>query len=177
MNCFLNFILTVIKIICIPEEDEVSETAVIFCQNYMKLPFVVKPSTLIIWGSAYLRFPYMATVTQHRMNCFVLRNSVHSMFSKIIISRLGPVTLVNHTSWVAVVTPTDRPKSVRNRCLIELFCGVVCVFTLPFWQFRGCRGFCHRTESDLLLFVFQGVKTSFGNVNNRRMIWILMFPF
>ena len=23
---------------------------------------------------------------------------------------------VNHTSWVAVVTPTDRPKSVRNRC-------------------------------------------------------------
>ena len=23
-----------------------------------------------------------------------------------------------HTSWVAVVTPTDRPKSVRNRCVI-----------------------------------------------------------
>ena len=42
------------------------------------------------------------------------------------------VTPVNHTSWVAVVTPTDRPKSVRNRCLIELFCGVVCVVTLPF---------------------------------------------
>ena len=40
--------------------------------------------------------------------------------------------LVNHTSWVALVTPTDRPKSVRNRCLIELFCGVVCVVTCPF---------------------------------------------
>ena len=39
---------------------------------------------------------------------------------------------VNHTSWVAVVTPTDRPKSVRNRCVIELFCGVVYVVTLPF---------------------------------------------
>ena len=39
---------------------------------------------------------------------------------------------VNHTSWVAIVTPTDRPKSVRNRCVIELFCGVVCVVTLPF---------------------------------------------
>ena len=37
---------------------------------------------------------------------------------------------VNHTSWVAVVTPTDRPKSVRNCCLIELFCGVVCIATL-----------------------------------------------
>ena len=44
----------------------------------------------------------------------------------------GPVNQVNYTSWVAVVTPTDRPKSVRNRCLIELFCGVVCVVTLPF---------------------------------------------
>ena len=60
---------------------------------------------------------------------------------------------VNHTSWVALVTPTDRPKSVRNRCLIELFRGVVCVVTLPFWHFCWCRGFCHRTESDLFLFL------------------------
>ena len=39
---------------------------------------------------------------------------------------------VNHTSWVAVVTQTDRPKSVRNSCLIELFCGVVCIVLCPF---------------------------------------------
>ena len=45
---------------------------------------------------------------------------------------VDPVKPVNHTSWVAVVTPTDRLKSVRNRCVIELFCGVVCVVTLPF---------------------------------------------
>ena len=69
---------------------------------------------------------------------------------------------VNHTSWVAVVTPTDRPKSVRNRCLIELFCGVVCVVTLPFWHFRWCRGFCHRTESDLFLFLIE---------NNMILLW------
>ena len=25
------------------------------------------------------------------------------------------------TSWVAIATPTDRPKSVRNRSVIELF--------------------------------------------------------
>ena len=61
---------------------------------------------------------------------------------------------VNHTSWVAVVTPTDRPKSVRNCCLIELFCGVVCVVTLSLWHFCWYRGFCHRTGSDLLLFVW-----------------------
>ena len=54
---------------------------------------------------------------------------------------------------MALVTPTDRPKSVRNRCLIELFCGVVCVVTLPFWHFCWCGGFCHRTESDLFLFL------------------------
>ena len=49
------------------------------------------------------------------------------------IGKVGPVNKVNHTSWVAGVAPTDRPKSVRNRCIIELFCGVVCVVvTLPF---------------------------------------------
>ena len=46
--------------------------------------------------------------------------------------KVGPVNQVNHTSWVAAVTPTDRPKSVRNHCLIALFCGVVFVVTLPF---------------------------------------------
>ena len=72
---------------------------------------------------------------------------------------------VNHNSWVAVVTPTDRPKSVRNRCLIELFCCVVCVVTLPFWHFCLCRGFCHRTESDLFRFVstiFWDIDLKFG---------------
>ena len=67
----------------------------------------------------------------------------------------GPVNKVNHTSWVAVVTPTDRPKSVRNCCLIELYCDVVCVVTLPCWHLCWCKGFCHRTGSDLLLFLLR----------------------
>ena len=40
--------------------------------------------------------------------------------------KVGPVNQVNHTSWVAVVTPTDRPKSVRSRCVIELFWRCLC---------------------------------------------------
>ena len=44
----------------------------------------------------------------------------------------GPVNQVNHTSWLAVVTPTDRPKSVRNCCLIELFCGLFVMSLCPF---------------------------------------------
>ena len=34
-------------------------------------------------------------------------------------------TRVNHTGWITVVTPTDRPKSARNRCVIERICSVV----------------------------------------------------
>ena len=33
------------------------------------------------------------------------------------------------------------------------FCGVVCFVTLPFWHFCWRMGFCHRTESDLFLFL------------------------
>ena len=63
-----------------------------------------------------------------------------------------PKSVYNHTSRVTVVTPSDRPKSVRNRCVIEVFGGVFCVVTLLFGFFCECRGFCHRTESDLFLF-------------------------
>ena len=45
------------------------------------------------------------------------------------------VNRFNQTSGVAVVTPTDRPKSVRKRCVIEDFGGVFCVVPLLFWIF------------------------------------------
>ena len=45
-----------------------------------------------------------------------------------------PVNRVNHTSWVAIVTPTDRPKSVRNRCVIAVF-GCVLVLSRCFLDF------------------------------------------
>ena len=44
--------------------------------------------------------------------------------------KVGPVNQVNYTIWVAVVTPTDRPKSVRSRWLIELFVASCCHFAL-----------------------------------------------
>ena len=46
--------------------------------------------------------------------------------------RVGPLNQVNHTSRVAVVTPTDRPKSVRKSCVIEHFVAlfVCCHFAL-----------------------------------------------
>ena len=39
---------------------------------------------------------------------------------------------VNHTSWVAVLIPTDRPKLVSNRCVIELFVALFVLSRCPF---------------------------------------------
>ena len=41
-----------------------------------------------------------------------------------LVGRLGTVNRFNNTSWMAVVTPTDRPKSDGNLCVIEVFGGV-----------------------------------------------------
>ena len=46
--------------------------------------------------------------------------------------KVGPVNQVNYTSWVAIVTPTDRPKSVRNRYVIELFGALFMLSFCPF---------------------------------------------
>ena len=47
--------------------------------------------------------------------------------------KVGPVNQVNHTSWVAVVTPTDRPKSNFLRIIdISNFFVALFVLSLPF---------------------------------------------
>ena len=53
---------------------------------------------------------------------------------------------------MTVVTPTDRPKSVHNRCVIEVFGGVF-VMSIGFRIFCWYRGFRHWSETDLLLFL------------------------
>ena len=55
---------------------------------------------------------------------------------------------------MTTVTPTDRPKSVRNRCVIKVL--VVSLRCLLVFEFSvGIGFFCHRTESDFLLFLFR----------------------
>ena len=48
---------------------------------------------------------------------------------------------VNHTSWVAVVTQTDNPKSIRNRCVIELFVALFVLLFCPFGIAAGVGAF------------------------------------
>ena len=50
------------------------------------------------------------------------------------------VNLFHHTSWMDIVTPTDRPKSVRSRCVFEVFGGVF-VLSRCFWIFLWVSGF------------------------------------
>ena len=59
-------------------------------------------------------------------------------------------------SLVAIVTITDRPSSVRNRCVIEVFDGVF-LLSRCFLDFSVCRGLCHRAVSDLFLFLWHFV--------------------
>ena len=56
------------------------------------------------------------------------------------------------TGSTTPVTPIDRPKSARNRCVIEVFGGVF-VLSIGFRILCWYRGVCHRSESDLLLFL------------------------
>ena len=49
---------------------------------------------------------------------------------------------------MAINSPMDRLKSVRNRCVIEIVGGVF-VFSLCFLDFSVGVGLIHRTESDL----------------------------
>ena len=51
-------------------------------------------------------------------------------------------------TWNAFDVVSDPAIIERT---IGLFCRVVCVVPLPFWNFCWCRGFCHRTESDPFL--------------------------
>ena len=51
-----------------------------------------------------------------------------------LVGRLGSRKPVNDTNWMALVTPTDRSNSVRNRCVIEVFVGVF-VLSLDFFIF------------------------------------------
>ena len=54
-----------------------------------------------------------------------------------VSGKVGSRTPVNHTSWVAVFIPTDRPKLAQNRCVINVLVSLHFAFEI----FRWCKGF------------------------------------
>ena len=75
---------------------------------------------------------------------------LHSFFSKW--EGFDPVNRFNHTSWVAVVTPPDRSKSVRNRGGIDVLVAFLCCPVVS-WFSMGVGDFVIglTSESDLFL--------------------------
>ena len=74
--------------------------------------------------------------------------------------KVGPVKPVNHTSWMTVVTPSNCPKSVCNRCVIELFGDVFLVSCCPFDIPVAIGAFVvglSQISSFLFLFVLSGI--------------------
>ena len=70
-----------------------------------------------------------------------------------LVRRLSACKPFNHTSGVTVVTPTGRPKSVRNRCVIEVLVTFY-VLSRCFLDFSlGVRAFVIGPSSDLFLFL------------------------
>ena len=52
-----------------------------------------------------------------------------------LVGRLGPVSRFIHISRVVVANPTDRHKSVRNRCVIEDLVAFLCCHFAFFLNF------------------------------------------
>ena len=71
---------------------------------------------------------------------------------------------VNHTSWVAVVTRTDRPKSARNFCVIDIFgvgifdfvIGLSKIFPLPYCKNRHRKHHIGAINSNEFHYFFMG---------------------
>ena len=73
---------------------------------------------------------------------------------------------INVNSWMTVLTPTDRPKSVRNSCVIKVFGGVfmfsrcfldcsvgVGVFVTGLSQISSFF-YCHGDKKEIMIYTF-----------------------
>ena len=69
------------------------------------------------------------------------------------MEKLNAREQVNQISWANAVPPTDCPKSVRNRRVIELCVAVYVVTLISLLIFCWYTGFCHSTKSDLFFFL------------------------
>ena len=79
-----------------------------------------------------------------------------------------PVNRFNDIRLSGCFTPIDRPKSVHNRCVIEVFVGFfdVVIFLFFYWIKCWDRGFRHRTDLDHFLFflVYKGIKVERNSI-------------
>ena len=72
--------------------------------------------------SVFKWFLFIDTMTECSMDLDIrnLQNQIGWTYIYHNIAIWVPLNLFNHTSWMTVVPPSDRPKSVRNHCVIEV---------------------------------------------------------
>ena len=112
----------------------------------------------------YIRIRFPRPFRNVTIECIILKS-----LNKIFIALFYAVqNIVGTTEQLQIAIyccySTDRPNSVRNRCVTEIFGIAFYVVMLFFGLFCGCRGFCHRTESDPFLFLLMNLdKRLFGS--------------
>ena len=87
--------------------------------------------TTFLWS---LRFGWLFFLSLHKED--YLQNFLMCV---LLITRLlrlvWSLNRFNHISGVTIITPTDRPKSIRNCCVIKILVVFLCFVTLLFWIF------------------------------------------
>ena len=93
---------------------------------------------IIVWPLSFCLLLVLVLYKEHYLQMFQCVSFwLHSFFGQL--EGLDTVNRLNHTSWVAIVTPTNRLKSADNRYVIEVFGGVR-VLSLCFWGFSVGEG-------------------------------------
>ena len=83
--------------------------------------------------SSYAVLPLENPLNVFKCYMFTTLMSLVLDYTAVAVSgKVGPVKPINHTSLVAAITQTDRPKSVRIRCVIKLFLALFVLSLCPF---------------------------------------------
>ena len=105
-----------------------------------------------------------AIVVSSKLFCGVFVLPLDFQFLKVHVRGCLSKDLVASFHF-SVVTPTNGPKFVSNRCVIADFVVFLCCH-FPFFFFVGVRVFCHRTDclriSPLQHFMNAGTFTTYG---------------
>ena len=111
----------------------------------------------------------------HFLELFAHKKYEWSIQLLAILGVFGTRKPIHHTNWMAVVSPAHRPKSVCNRCAIEILVAFSCCnyqnnFCWCIW------GFCHRTSQLSCIFSFSlifasGLQASV-NVHRRALLLV-----
>ena len=94
---------------------------ILFLSPYMCNNFYGLCAFVSCWFSAFIRM-----IIYKFLNVCPFDYTAFAVSGKVGI----PLTSLTTSNWVAIFTPTDRHKSVRNRCVIEVLVAFLCCHVL-----------------------------------------------